>query len=152
MEKDIRIGTLVNKGMDSASYIQQILPHGFESFSLTFWKTCEDIDFKKLADEVKAVLARSSEEVQHEVVTDSNTAKVHGDRGRLLGGGRTEVIDTFADSRHRRFSRERLDVGNGADESGLADGKASRNDDLYWDWIGVHSSLQRLEAVKDALK
>ncbi len=56
IEKDIRIGTLVNVGMDSPSYIAQILPHGFESFSITFWQTCEDIDFPQLADEVNAVL------------------------------------------------------------------------------------------------
>ena len=53
---DIRIGTLVNAGMKSPEYIRQILPHGFESFSLTFWQSCEDIDFKKLAREVNAVL------------------------------------------------------------------------------------------------
>ena len=37
---DIRIGTLVkgNEG-DPANYIRQILPYGFESFQLTFWRT-----------------------------------------------------------------------------------------------------------------
>jgi sugar phosphate isomerase/epimerase len=53
---DIRIGTLVNRGMGSADYIKEILPHGFESFSLTFWQTCEDINFPKLAKEVNAAL------------------------------------------------------------------------------------------------
>ena len=53
---DIRIGTLVNCGMDAPNYIRQILHHGFESFSLTFWQTCEGIDFKKLAREVNEVL------------------------------------------------------------------------------------------------
>ncbi len=53
---DIRIGTLVNAGMKAPEYIRQILPHGFESFSLTFWQSCADIDFKKLAKEVNAVL------------------------------------------------------------------------------------------------
>ncbi len=53
---DIRIGTLVNTGMKAPEYISQILPHGFESFSLTFWQTCEGINFKKLAKEVNAVL------------------------------------------------------------------------------------------------
>jgi sugar phosphate isomerase/epimerase len=56
---DIRIGTLVSAGMQSPEYIRQILPHGFESFSLTFWQTCEGIDFKKLAREVNAVLEGS---------------------------------------------------------------------------------------------
>ena len=37
-------------------YIEQILPLGFETFSITFWQTCEDIDLKKLAADVKSVL------------------------------------------------------------------------------------------------
>ncbi|MDA0991528.1 MAG: sugar phosphate isomerase/epimerase [Verrucomicrobia bacterium] len=53
---DIRIGTLVGAGMKSASYIEQILPHGFESFQLTFWQTTEGVKWKQLADEVNRVL------------------------------------------------------------------------------------------------
>lgn len=56
---NIRIGTLVGAGMKSPEYIRQILPHGFESFSLTFWQTTKGIEWKKLADEVKGVLAGS---------------------------------------------------------------------------------------------
>jgi len=54
----IRIGTLVN-APGAAKYIEQILPHGFESFSITFWETLGDTDLKKLAREVAAVLAGS---------------------------------------------------------------------------------------------
>jgi sugar phosphate isomerase/epimerase len=57
--QDIRIGTLVNRGMGSGEYIRQILPHGFESFSLTFWQTTQGIDWKKLSEEVNAALAGS---------------------------------------------------------------------------------------------
>jgi len=55
---DIRIGTLVNadEGTDTAKYIEEILPHGFESFSLTFWGGIGAVDLKKLADEVNEVL------------------------------------------------------------------------------------------------
>ena len=54
---DIRIGTLVKGQQDDvAGYIREILPYGFESFSITFWQTTEGIDFVKLADEVNAVL------------------------------------------------------------------------------------------------
>jgi sugar phosphate isomerase/epimerase len=52
----IRVGTLVNGGPKTADYIRQILPHGFESFSITFWQTLGDTDLAKLADEVKGVL------------------------------------------------------------------------------------------------
>ena len=55
----IRIGTLVNGGAGTASYIRQILPHGFESFSITFWQTLGDTNLKKLAAEVKDALAGS---------------------------------------------------------------------------------------------
>jgi sugar phosphate isomerase/epimerase len=49
---DIRIGTLVpmSKGQ---SYIRQILPHGFESFSLTFW---QKIDVSDLAAAARQIL------------------------------------------------------------------------------------------------
>jgi sugar phosphate isomerase/epimerase len=56
-QQDIRIGTLVNRGPKSPAYIKEILPYGFESFSLTFWKTLGDTNLKKLANEVKAELA-----------------------------------------------------------------------------------------------
>lgn len=56
---DIRIGTLVSAGMKAPEYIRQILPHGFESFSLTFWQTTKGVDWKKLADGVNATLQGS---------------------------------------------------------------------------------------------
>ncbi|MBI2438946.1 MAG: sugar phosphate isomerase/epimerase [Lentisphaerae bacterium] len=56
---DIRIGTLVGAGMKAPEYIRQILPLGFESFSLTFWQTTTGIDWQRLAAEVKEVLAGS---------------------------------------------------------------------------------------------
>lgn len=54
--EDIRIGTLVSAGMKSAEYIRQIIDHGFESFSLTFWQTTEGIEWEKLAAEVREVV------------------------------------------------------------------------------------------------
>ncbi|MBI2440583.1 MAG: sugar phosphate isomerase/epimerase [Lentisphaerae bacterium] len=56
---DIRIGTLVGAGMKAPEYIRQILPYGFESFSLTFWQTTKGINWQRLAAEVKEVLAGS---------------------------------------------------------------------------------------------
>ncbi len=57
MHEDIRIGTLVNGGPKAADYIKQILPYGFESFSITFWQTLGDTDLARLAGEVNDVLA-----------------------------------------------------------------------------------------------
>ena len=55
----IRIGTLVSANANSANYIRQILPHGFESFELTFWQTLGDVDVDRLAGEVNEALADS---------------------------------------------------------------------------------------------
>ncbi len=53
---DIRIGTLVRGNTGSAEYIRQILPHGFESFQLMFWKTNREYDLAAMADSVLGVL------------------------------------------------------------------------------------------------
>ena len=59
---NIRIGTLVSagKGSDPANYIRQILPYGFESFSLTFRETIGDVNLKQMADEINEVIADSN--------------------------------------------------------------------------------------------
>jgi sugar phosphate isomerase/epimerase len=53
---DIRIGTLVPVEPDAAEYIRQILPHGFESFELTFGHRVEVSDLGGLVDRVRRVL------------------------------------------------------------------------------------------------
>ncbi len=53
----IRIGTLVNGGPGTVNYLRQILPHGFESFSITFWQRIGDTDLERLAGEVRETLA-----------------------------------------------------------------------------------------------
>ncbi len=54
----IRIGTLVGAGAKAPEFIKQILPYGFESFSLTHWQNLGG-DLKKIAGEVNEVLADS---------------------------------------------------------------------------------------------
>ena len=55
----IRIGTLVNGGPGAAAYIRQILPHGFESFSITFPQPLDATDFPRFAAEIAEVLGDS---------------------------------------------------------------------------------------------
>jgi len=56
-QHDIRIGTLVSCNQkDPAGFIRQIIPHGFESFSLTFWQTLGGVKLPQLADQVKAAI------------------------------------------------------------------------------------------------
>jgi sugar phosphate isomerase/epimerase len=58
--ESIKVGTLVSgNGDDPADYIRQILPHGFESFSITFWQTAEGVDFADLAARVRDALGDS---------------------------------------------------------------------------------------------
>ncbi len=59
--ENIRIGTLVQGRVAGgpAHYIRQILPHGFESFSLTFVGNLENVDLPKTAAEIKDALGSS---------------------------------------------------------------------------------------------
>lgn len=61
--QDILVGTLVNGNTNTADYIRQIIPYGFESFSITFWQTIGDNDLKGMADEVKAVIGDSGTKI-----------------------------------------------------------------------------------------
>ena len=56
--KQIRIGTLVG-GEDAVRVLPQIVPHGFESFSLTFWQSTRGLDLSETAKRVKEILAES---------------------------------------------------------------------------------------------
>lgn len=57
--EDIRIGTLVQAENDAAEYIRKILPHGFESFELTFGQHVGSVGLEELAAEVGRVLEES---------------------------------------------------------------------------------------------
>jgi sugar phosphate isomerase/epimerase len=56
--EQIRIGTLVKGAPDGATarYIEQILPYGFESISITFWQSLGGTNLKQLAGDVQRVL------------------------------------------------------------------------------------------------
>ncbi len=59
-QHEIRIGTLVaNENGNPADMIRQILPHGFESFQITFWQTLGGTNLKELAPQVKDALGDS---------------------------------------------------------------------------------------------
>lgn len=52
--EQIRIGTLVG-GTDAPRILPQIIPHGFESFGLTFWQTTGQTDLSELAKQVREI-------------------------------------------------------------------------------------------------
>ena len=53
---DIRIGTLVGGGADTIDKLKFLLPHGFESFSITFWQQLGDVQLPRLAEQVRKTL------------------------------------------------------------------------------------------------
>lgn len=53
----LRIGTLVGGG-EAVKVLPQILPYGFECFSLTFWQTTGDIELRELAKQVNGILEK----------------------------------------------------------------------------------------------
>jgi sugar phosphate isomerase/epimerase len=57
---NIRIGTLVDGLKNPAKAITGLLPHGFESFSITFWQTLGGQDLGRMADEVRGALNGST--------------------------------------------------------------------------------------------
>ncbi|WP_057914623.1 sugar phosphate isomerase/epimerase family protein [Peribacillus muralis] len=54
--KQIPIGTLVD-GQDAVRVLPQIIPHGFESFGLTFWQSTRNLDLSETSKQVKEILA-----------------------------------------------------------------------------------------------
>ncbi|WP_219838205.1 sugar phosphate isomerase/epimerase [Paenibacillus sp. R14(2021)] len=60
----IRIGTLVG-GSSAAKIIPQIIPHGFESFGLTFWQTTGETNLFELAKSVREQIADHDVVISH---------------------------------------------------------------------------------------
>jgi sugar phosphate isomerase/epimerase len=53
---DIRLGTLVPAHDRTAEVVRQLLPHGFETFQVSFGRGVGDAPVERLADEVRGVL------------------------------------------------------------------------------------------------
>lgn len=62
MHQDIKIGTLVGANR-AVQVIPQLIPYGFETFSLTFGRTTKNCDLKQLAKDIKDILAGSDCEI-----------------------------------------------------------------------------------------
>jgi sugar phosphate isomerase/epimerase len=56
---NIRIGTLIS-GQDAVRVIPQIMPYGFESFSLTFWEKIGDFNLVETAKKVKEIISNKN--------------------------------------------------------------------------------------------
>ena len=59
LDRMIRIGTMAGKGQKTLEYIKALVPLGFESFQINFWRTLDDVDLRRLADQLRPVLEKS---------------------------------------------------------------------------------------------
>lgn len=84
--KSIRVGTLVSadKADNVANTIRAILPHGFESFSLTFWGIV-NADLKKLARDVKEALGDSGAVISSVAIFGNPLESGEGDKAAAEG-------------------------------------------------------------------
>lgn len=80
--QNIRIGTLVG-GNDAVRVLPQIIPHGFESFSLTFWQSTRNADLSELAKQVKEVLG-DKDIIISSLSVFGNPLTGHGDNADTL--------------------------------------------------------------------
>lgn len=78
----LRIGTLVS-GENAVSHIPQIIPYGYESFSITFWQTTGDIDLKELASKVNEQL-EGKDAIISSISIYGNPLTGHGDNSDTL--------------------------------------------------------------------
>ena len=144
---DIRIGTLAGKGAQTPAYIRQILPHGFESFQINFWKTVGDVDLKKLAAETKTVLDEagtgaviSSIGIFGNPLVDTTTAgdwKKCIDTAALFGcdlvcGFAGRIVDKPIPDSMKQFKKVFGPLTKRADDKGIR--LAFENCDMGGDW------------------
>ena len=55
----IRVGTMAGKGKQTAAYVRQLIPLGFECFQINFWQHLDGVNLKGLADELRPMLEKS---------------------------------------------------------------------------------------------
>ena len=100
-----------------------------------------------------------AEQVEHQARVERDAPEVEGDGGGHLGGHRA-VVDAEGHLGERRLGGDRHDLGDGADEGGLAGAVAAAHDELHRHGAGAlvervghaEPGHQRLEAGEDALE
>jgi sugar phosphate isomerase/epimerase len=141
---DIRIGTLA-KMENAPHYLKQILPHGFESFSLTLWEKIGDLNLDRTAKEVAEVIAGkaviSSVGVYGNPLTNETTARDFGimiDNAHRFGTnivcGFTGAIDKPVNENMPRFKEVWTDLAKRA---------ADRNVKIAFENCDMHGSWER---------
>lgn len=147
--ENIKIGTLVNGGEKAASYISQILPYGFETFSLTFWETIGDTNLSEMAKKVNDVLAGTGVTISSLGVYGNplmNDSKAESTRSSwiklidaaelfncdIIAGFTGRLIDEPIDKSVPRFKEVFTDIALRAKDKGIR--IAFENCDMGGDW------------------
>ena len=81
--------------------------------------------------EEEAVLTRRSEHVEDHVGPEREPAEVHRDRRTGLGAARAGEVDAEALDGDVGLGHQRFDLGDRADQRGLADRVPTGHDDLH---------------------
>ncbi len=87
---DIKIGTLISADKVE-SVMPKLIPYGFETFSITFWKTLGGCDLVKLADSVQRILAGTNCKISS--IGLYGNPLVDTDEGRQAKEGLKQLID-----------------------------------------------------------
>lgn len=145
--EDIRIGTLVKAERNAASYITQILPYGFESFQLTFWRHLGEINLKQLAVDVGQSLEQaggsaviSSLGIYGNPLEDEETARGFGrliDAAELFGcrlvcGFAGRLVNQPVPASMARFKQVFTPLAKQAEDRGVR--IAFENCDMHGTW------------------
>jgi sugar phosphate isomerase/epimerase len=141
---DVRIGTLVEGDDRTAATIRRIKSHGFESFSITFWKKIE-VDLKSLAAQVKDAIGPEDIRIDCLAIFGNpleDAATVRGwealiDHAALfgastIGGFAGRLKDKPVDQSMPRFKEVFTPLARRAAERGLR--LAFENCDMGGDW------------------
>ena len=145
----IRVGTLAQGGENTANYIKQISPYGFESFSITFWQSLGDCDLKNLAGQCRQVLADSDAVISslciygNPLMNDQNAEQTRQgwqkliEAAKLFGcdivaGFAGRLVDRPIDESIKRFKQVFTPLAKHAADKGVR--LAFENCDMKGDW------------------
>jgi sugar phosphate isomerase/epimerase len=85
LDRMIRIGTMAGKGEHTLDYIKALIPLGFESFQVNFWRTLGGVDLARMAAQLRPVLEKSGTVVSSLAVFGNPLGTDEADRETLAG-------------------------------------------------------------------
>jgi len=141
---NIRIGTLVSAN-DAVRVLPQLIPHGFESFSLTNWQTIEGLNIEETAKKVLEItkphnIVISTSGIFGNPLVDDNCVKAwerlidtaHLFETDIVSGFAGRIVDAPIDESMPRFKEVFGELAKRAADKGVR--LAFENCDMGGDW------------------